>query len=191
MRKKKQKLDTSASRVYWLRYSECLCWTGLDCCTYNLQSHRIDYNGIWALRGQQHIPSKNLTYEPPTPPPSPGGTGTLRWSISVASEFHLSYYVGYCKSTRVVQTIKLHSIVRTALKFRVPSEWSGTSKGLMGWLVRQLPQRFFSYSFFDHAPDLLGSRTVVQLSRDWSEVQMFIRREEEAVTVDFYTNRQM
>ena len=24
----KQKLDTSVSRVYWLRYNECLCWRG-------------------------------------------------------------------------------------------------------------------------------------------------------------------
>ena len=30
--------------------------------------HRIDYNGVAALRGQRHIPSKNL----PTYPPPPG-----------------------------------------------------------------------------------------------------------------------
>ena len=31
--------------------------------------HRIDYNGVGALRGQQHTPSKNLTHE--SPPPNP------------------------------------------------------------------------------------------------------------------------
>ena len=35
--------------------------------------HRIDYNGVGALRGQQHIPSKNL----PKYPPPPGGTGMI------------------------------------------------------------------------------------------------------------------
>ena len=42
--------------------------------------HRIvDYYGVGALRGQQHIPSKHLTHEPaPTTPPFPEGIGTLR-----------------------------------------------------------------------------------------------------------------
>ena len=35
--------------------------------------HRIDYNGVGALRGQRHIPSKNLPKYPPPPPP-PGGS---------------------------------------------------------------------------------------------------------------------
>ena len=29
--------------------------------------HRIDYNGVGALRGQWHIPSKNLPKYPPPP----------------------------------------------------------------------------------------------------------------------------
>ena len=31
--------------------------------------HRIDYNGVGALRGQWHIPSKNYPTYPPPPPP--------------------------------------------------------------------------------------------------------------------------
>ena len=31
--------------------------------------HKIDYNGVGALRGQRHIPSKALTQVPPPPPP--------------------------------------------------------------------------------------------------------------------------
>ena len=34
---------------------------------------RIDYNGVGALRGQQHIPSKNLRNLPNFPFPPPGG----------------------------------------------------------------------------------------------------------------------
>ena len=34
---------------------------------------RIDYNGVGALRGQQHIPSKNLPNLPNFPSPPPGG----------------------------------------------------------------------------------------------------------------------
>ena len=30
--------------------------------------HRIDYNGVRALRGQRHIPSKNLPQYPPGAP---------------------------------------------------------------------------------------------------------------------------
>ena len=33
--------------------------------------HRIDYNGVGALRGQRHIPSKNWPKWPPPPPPPP------------------------------------------------------------------------------------------------------------------------
>ena len=33
---------------------------------------KIDYNGVGALRGQQHIPSKHLPKYPP--PPTPEGT---------------------------------------------------------------------------------------------------------------------
>ena len=33
--------------------------------------HKIDYNGVGALRGQGHIPSKNLPKYPPPPPPYP------------------------------------------------------------------------------------------------------------------------
>ena len=32
--------------------------------------HRIDYNEVGALRGQRHIPSKNLAKYPPPPPPT-------------------------------------------------------------------------------------------------------------------------
>ena len=33
--------------------------------------HKIDYNGVGALRGQGHIPNKNLPKYPPPPPPLP------------------------------------------------------------------------------------------------------------------------
>ena len=38
----------------------------------SLIGHRIDYNGVAALRGQQHILSKTLTREPHPPPPPLG-----------------------------------------------------------------------------------------------------------------------
>ena len=44
--------------------------------------HRIDYNGLGALRGQQHIPSKNLPKYPPSP------TGML-----VACEYNYCQFV--------------------------------------------------------------------------------------------------
>ena len=156
--------------------------------------HRIDYNGVGALRGQQHIPSKILTHELP---PSQGGNRNPQMIYS--SGFRISPVILCTVTVKAREQSKLSNCIRPwelpwnseSLKTWLDSEWSRTSKGLMGWLVRHLLQRFYSYSFFYHAPDLLGSRTVVQLSRDWSEVHMIIRREEEAVTVDFYTNRQM
>ena len=39
----------------------------------SISGHRIDYNEVGALRGQQHIPSKNL----PKYPPPPRGTGMI------------------------------------------------------------------------------------------------------------------
>ena len=36
--------------------------------------HRIDYNGVGALRGQRHIPSKS---QPETPPPPPLPLGMM------------------------------------------------------------------------------------------------------------------
>ena len=36
--------------------------------------HRIDYNGVGALRGQRHIPSKNLTQV------TPSGAPRFRWN---------------------------------------------------------------------------------------------------------------
>ena len=57
-------------------------------------------------------------------------------------------------------------------------------------MVRLLLKQFYCYSFFHHAPaDLVGSRTVVQLPCDWSEVhrgrlsECDNRREEEAVKI--------
>ena len=33
--------------------------------------HRIDYNGVGALRGQRHLPRQKLTQVPPSPPGAP------------------------------------------------------------------------------------------------------------------------
>ena len=44
--------------------------------------HRIDYNGVGALKGQRHIPSKNL---PKYPPPGCSNRGAVR----KAKEAHL------------------------------------------------------------------------------------------------------
>ena len=57
--------------------------------------HRVDYNGVGALRGQRHIPRKNLPEYPPPPGvlihfvtdstgvtvPFSGGEYTFNWII--------------------------------------------------------------------------------------------------------------
>ena len=43
--------------------------------------HRIDYNRAGALRGQQHIPSKNLPKYPPLP-----------WVVNVMNVIQISQY---------------------------------------------------------------------------------------------------
>ena len=146
--------------------------------------HRIDYTGVGDLRGQQHIPSKNLTHEPP-PPPNPAlPPGNRNPQMIYFSCFRISPVILCTVTIKAREQSKLsNSILSWDLPWNseslktwwLDSEWSGTSKGLMRWLVRQLPQRFYSYSFFHHAPDLLGSRTVVQLSCYWSEVHRLVQ----------------
>ena len=48
--------------------------------------HRVDYNGVGALRGQRHIPSKSLTQVPPT---SGGGYcyGSFDWYVVLKREW--------------------------------------------------------------------------------------------------------
>ena len=147
--------------------------------------HRIDYNGVGALRGQQHTPSKNLTHEFP-PPPNPAlPLGNRNPQMIYFSCFRIAPVILCTVTVKAREQSKLSNY---SLSWELPwtdseslktwwlhSEWSGTSKGLMRWLVRQLLQRFYSYSFFHHAPHLLGSRTVVQLSCDWSEVHRHVQ----------------
>ena len=50
--------------------------------------HRIDYNGVGVLRGQQHIPSKNW---PKYPPPPPGLVGSFLHENHVTSQGHAAH----------------------------------------------------------------------------------------------------
>ena len=119
--------------------------------------HRIDYNGVGALRGQQHTPSKNLTHEPP--PPNPAlPLGNRNPQMIYFSCFRIAPVILCTGTVKAREQSKLSNYSVSwelpwtdseSLKtWRLHSEWSGTSKGLMRWLVRQLLQRFYSYSFF-------------------------------------------
>ena len=53
--------------------------------------HRIDYNGVGALRGQPHIPSKKITEVPPPLPPPPTRTAprqSLKWRVKYRIGVH-------------------------------------------------------------------------------------------------------
>ena len=95
----KQKLDTSVSRVYWLRYSEGLCSIGLKCCTSNLQRTKILPRNVWFLGS---------------------GIKALVYLFQLLQNFTCHIIYSYCKSTCAEKTIKLQSVLRNALKFRVP-----------------------------------------------------------------------
>ena len=158
---KEQKQDKRDNFVFVASVLVAVSWTGLDCCTSNLQRTRILPGNVSTLAEWNRDPQMIYFSCFRTAP-------VILCTVTVKARAQ-SKLLNYILSWELPWTDS------ESLKTWLDSEWSGTSKGLIGWLVRQLLQQFYSYSFFHHAPDLLGSRTVVQLSWDWSEVHMFIR----------------
>ena len=56
---------------------------------------KIDYNGVGALRGQRHIPSKYLPKYPPPPPPGSCATPLAQFGFISTSTRDFYHYWDY------------------------------------------------------------------------------------------------
>ena len=83
-RSKSVRQSSRYARVYWLRYSECLCWTGKDWSTSNSQRAQILSGNVWPLGS---------------------GVGTLWRFISEASRFYLSALHFFCPGANSVNEL--------------------------------------------------------------------------------------